>query len=148
MPAFRLLLKAAKAGRRDQKNGLTFHQHVAYQGMRDYQCGLDAIAIQNLLPSTSKVCERFARRHRIANSTIRLPCGTTAQWLGPRSSRKIVVLFHGGGYMSPALSEHASLAFGLSDPFRRDAAAVVLSYSESLTWRLPATPQQFSPDEV
>ncbi|KFY73143.1 hypothetical protein V499_06787 [Pseudogymnoascus sp. VKM F-103] len=126
---FRLMLKAAKAGRRDQKNGLTFHQYIAYQGMRDYQCGLDAVAIQNLLPSTSKTCEGFASRHRIANSTIRLPCGTTAQWLGPRNALKVVVLFHGGGYMSPALSEHVSLAFGMSDPSRRDAAVVVLSYN-------------------
>ncbi|KFY47367.1 hypothetical protein V495_01978 [Pseudogymnoascus sp. VKM F-4514 (FW-929)] len=125
---FRLLLKVANAGRRDQKNGLTFHQYIAYHGMRDYQSGLDAVAIQNLLPSTSKTCERFARRHKIANSTIQLPCGTTAQWLGPRNARNVVVLFHGGGYMAPALSEHVSLAFGLSDPSRRDASAVILSY--------------------
>lgn len=98
--------------------------------MRDYQGGLNAVGIQNLLPSTSKRCARFAKRHGIKQSKIQLPDGTIAHWLGPRKASKVIILFHGGGYMSPALSEHLSLAFGFARPPQKDVSVVVLQYRE------------------
>ncbi len=118
----------ALCGRR--KNGLTFHQYIGYAGVRDYQCGLDAVGIQNLLPSTSKTCAKFGRKHGIEQSRLRLADGTIAQWLGPRKAAKTIVLLHGGGYMSPALSEHMFLAFGFAQPLRKDFSTVVLQYGQ------------------
>ena len=93
--------------------------------------GLTAVEIQNLLPSTSKTCRKFARKHGIEQSAIQLPDGTIAHWLGPRKASNVVVFFHGGGYMSPALTAHLSLAFGFSEPSDRDLSVVILSYGTS-----------------
>ena len=130
--AFGLLLKAVKALLSGQRNGLTFHQYIAYEGMRDYQSGLNAVATQNLLPSTFKTCKRFARRHGIQRSKIELPTGVMAHWLGSHDTSRVIVFFHGGGYMSPALSDHLSLAFGFAKPSHQDVSVVVLQYSRCL----------------
>jgi acetyl esterase/lipase len=98
--------------------------------MRDYQCGLNAVGIQNLLPSTSKTCVNFAKKHGISHSKIQLPDGTLALWLGPRKANKVIVFFHGGGYMAPALSEHMSFAFGFAKSPRKDVSVVVLQYGK------------------
>ncbi|KAI6777805.1 uncharacterized protein J7T54_002841 [Emericellopsis cladophorae] len=97
--------------------------------MRAYQCGLGAVQVQNLLPGTSKTCARFAKARGVPHATIHLPDGSTAAWLGPREAKKVVVLFHGGGYMAPALTDHISLAFGFSKQVRGDVAVAVLHYS-------------------
>ena len=123
-------MKVAKAGLGGQKNGLTFHQYVAYEGMRDYQCGLNAVGIQNLLPSTLRTCEKFAKSHKIERSNIHLLDGTIVPWLGSRKASKTVVLFHGGGYMSPVLSVQVSLAFGFAKPSQTDISVVILPYGE------------------
>jgi acetyl esterase/lipase len=101
--------------------------------MRDYQCGLDAVGIQHLLPPTITTCRRYARRHKIPLAVITLPDGSTAAWLGPRKpERGVRLLFHGGGYMAPALPQHLDMAHGfapggeLSDG---GVAVVVLEYA-------------------
>ncbi|KAG6028239.1 hypothetical protein E4U41_000725, partial [Claviceps citrina] len=43
-------IKALPPPSRTQR--LSFHEHMAYQAMRDYQARLSAVQIQNLLPST------------------------------------------------------------------------------------------------
>lgn len=113
-------------------NGLTFHQNIAYKGVRDYQSGLPAVGIQNLLPTTSKTCERFAKKHKIPRSKLQLADGTIAEWLGSPKASKTVILFHGGGFMAPALPEHISLAFGFKDP-RKDVSVIALQYGKYMT---------------
>lgn len=109
-----------------KKIGFTFHQYIAYEGMRDYQCGLNAVGIQNLLPSTSKSCERFAKKHRVPLSKVQLPDETIALRFGPSKASNVIVLFHGGGYMAPILDQHISLAFGFSAPPRKDIVVFIL----------------------
>jgi acetyl esterase/lipase len=55
--------------------------------------------------------------------------GTIASWIGPQDASKVVIMFHGGGYMGPALNQHISLGFASSNPPRKDVALVVLQYS-------------------
>ncbi|CAJ2504788.1 Uu.00g121820.m01.CDS01 [Anthostomella pinea] len=126
--AFGLAIKAARALITGKKNGLSLHEHVAYAGIRDYQSGLSAVAIQNLLPLTSKVCLRFAKKHALPFETVSLPDATIALRIGPPNAKKAVVFFHGGGYMAPALSEHASFATGYGTCTTPDVAVYVLQY--------------------
>jgi hypothetical protein len=114
-----------------QRQGHSFYEHVAYLGVREYQCGLNAVDIQNLLPQTATTCRRFARRHGLELSTIQLPEDTMAIRLGAPQSDRVVVLFHGGGYMAPALNSHMSSGFGFSSPPRKDITVYVLLYSKS-----------------
>lgn len=123
-----LLVEAIKSIPPARRAGLSFHENVAYQGLRDYQCGLGAVQVQALLPPTSKTCRRWARHHRIPFVQIRLADGTLALWLGARKPKKVTVLFHGGGYMAPALWQHIDMAFGFAKP-RDGMAVVVLQYA-------------------
>ncbi|KAI1869261.1 uncharacterized protein JN550_005891 [Neoarthrinium moseri] len=125
---FRLVFKAGRALLTRGTHGLSLHEYIAYVGMRDYQSGLSAVAIQNLLPSTSKTCSRFANKHGIPFEVIQLPDATIANRLGPPSAKNVVMFFHGGGYMAPALSEHASFAFGYGEYSTRDVAVYFLQY--------------------
>jgi len=113
-----------------RRHELSLYEYVVYEGMRDYQCGLNAVGIQNLLPSTSKTSRQYARKHGIPYSSIQLQDGTVALWLGPSKPAKVVVLFHGGGYMAPALGEHISFAFGFAKSPPKDVAVVVLQYGK------------------
>ncbi|KAI3394331.1 hypothetical protein diail_2883 [Diaporthe ilicicola] len=125
---FNLGYKASKAVLTRKTNGLSLHEYVAYVGMREYQSGLSAVAIQNLLPSTAKNCARYAKKHSIPCETVRLPDGTAAIRFGPAKAKKTVVFFHGGGYMAPALSEHMSFALGYGVFSMEDTAIYILQH--------------------
>ncbi|KAH8900503.1 alpha/beta-hydrolase [Thozetella sp. PMI_491] len=122
-------LKAAKGLLGNQRGGASFHEYIAYEGMRDYQSGLKAVEVQNMTIPTSTRCSQFAKKHSIPIRTIKLPEDTLAFWLGAAEARKVVVCFHGGGYMSSALWEHMTMSFGFAEPVDKDVAAVILQYN-------------------
>ncbi|OAA57631.1 Alpha/beta hydrolase fold-3 [Niveomyces insectorum RCEF 264] len=126
---FSLLFKAAKAALGGSKHGHTFYRYIVGEGMRDYQYGLSAVGIQNLLPSTSWTCRRFARKNGLPHATIHLRDGTTAVRIGESQPSKAVVFFHGGGYMAPALSDHAHFACGFAKTLPAGVAVYVLQYA-------------------
>ncbi|KAK4099720.1 alpha/beta-hydrolase [Parathielavia hyrcaniae] len=133
-----LALKAVSALSPSRRAGLSFHEYVAYEGLRDYQCGLGAVEVQHLLAPTTDTCRRYARRRKMAFSELRLPDGSVAAWLGPRKpERGVRVLLHGGGYMSPALAAHLDMGFGFAagrqspeaEAEAEGVAVVVLEYA-------------------
>ncbi|KAH8760111.1 Alpha/Beta hydrolase protein [Hyaloscypha sp. PMI_1271] len=124
-----VFLHALKTLARPPKNDRTTRQQIAYTGIRIYQSSLPATSIQNLRPSTTTTCKKFAKKHHVRHSPIQLPDGTIACWIGPKDALKVVVVFHGGGYMAAALTEHISIGFAFSKPTRKDLAVVVLQYS-------------------
>ena len=127
--AITVFLHALKTLARPPKNDRTTRQQIAYTGIRIYQSSLPATSIQNLRPSTTTTCKKFAKKHHVRPSPIQLPDGTIACWIGPKDALKVVVVFHGGGYMAAALTEHISIGFAFSKPTQKDLAVVVLQYS-------------------
>lgn len=126
--AFSLLFKLIKAALGGPKNGHPLYKYIAYEGMRDYQYGLSAVGIQNILPSTKWMCLRFAKKSRLAHATIHLRDGSTAIKIGPSKPSKVLVLFHGGGYMAPALSEHMHFACCFAKTLPEGVSLYVLQY--------------------
>lgn len=114
--------------------------------MRDYQYGLSAVGIQNLLPSTKWMARSFARSNKLPYALIHLRDGTTAIVLGPKvakkkskpaapvtesastAPRRAVVMFHGGGYMGPALGQHIHLACGFAKSLPENVYVYILQY--------------------
>ncbi|KAL1873437.1 hypothetical protein VTK73DRAFT_982 [Phialemonium thermophilum] len=123
-----LALKSAKATLDRHNRQLPLYDDIVYQGMREYQCGLKATWIQAVLPSTVTTCRRYAKKRGISYTEIALEDGTTIVWLGPSSPTKVFVLFHGGGYMAPALSQQVALTLGFAKDPPKDVAVVVLQY--------------------
>ena len=99
--------------------------------MLDYQSGLNAVGIQNLLPSTAKTCKKIAKKKGIPHTEIHLSDGTKAVRFGLGRTEKVIILFHGGGYMAPALPEHAKLACGFADSLPDNTSAFVLQYGKT-----------------
>ncbi|KAK7403907.1 hypothetical protein QQX98_010314 [Neonectria punicea] len=129
---FALLLKASRAVLGGSKGSFaTFYEYMACQGMLDYQYGLNAVGIQNLLPSTVKTCKKVAKKQGAPSTEICLGDGTKAVRIGLGRAEKVIVLFHGGGYMAPALPEHAKLAMGFADSLPDNTSAFVLQYGEA-----------------
>ncbi|KAG6028474.1 hypothetical protein E4U19_001488 [Claviceps sp. Clav32 group G5] len=139
---FHLLYRAARDIRPHsirRAKGLSFHEFVAYHGMRLYQGRLTPVQIQNLLPSTGKTCGRFARKHGLVHRVVDLDYGGIVHQLGGDATGlstglstsdpvRHVVLFHGGGYMAPALGRHLELAIGFADRPRGDVVVHMLQY--------------------
>ncbi|KAH8750696.1 hypothetical protein BGZ57DRAFT_119972 [Hyaloscypha finlandica] len=74
-----VFLHALKTLARPPKNDRTTRQQIAYTGIRIYQSSLPATSIQNLRPSTTTTCKKFAKKHHDA--------------------LKVVVVFYRGGYL-------------------------------------------------
>ena len=130
LAAFILLLKAVRAALGGSRNGLDLYDYVAYQAMRDYQTGLDAVGIQNLLPCTATICRWYARRRGMEHATICLDDGTSAVRMGPGAAPSVVVLFHGGAYMASVLPDHLHFALGFADAPPKDTRVYVLQYGK------------------
>lgn len=64
-----------------------------------------------------------------------LPDGTTAHWLGPKTASKIIVNFHGGGYVLTAAPEMFEVSW-LNQQFVSkqgiDVALIFLSYGNTI----------------
>lgn len=102
--------------------------------MRDYQSGLSAVGVQNILPSTRWMSVRFAKKNHLAHATIHLRDGTTAVRIGEANKpSKVIVLLHGGGYMAGALPEHIAYTFRPSKTPLKGVAMYVLQYGMSLS---------------
>ncbi|KAG6002305.1 hypothetical protein E4U21_003256 [Claviceps maximensis] len=133
-------IKAVLSPQYHRSRGLSWHEYVAYHALRLYQSRLSPLRIQNLTPSTAKSCARFARRHRLLHVVIELDHGAVAHRLagkahvasgagaGAAPNVRHVVLFHGGGYTTPALGSHIDFAFGFANVPREDVAVYVLQY--------------------
>ncbi|KAM0510718.1 hypothetical protein D7B24_003302 [Verticillium nonalfalfae] len=126
---FALLLKVARAAIGRPTRFDTLYEYVVYQGMLDFQSNLDAVAIQNLLPSTTKTCRSVAKTLGIPHTEIRLGDGTMAIRLGRAKTEKVIVIFHGGGYMGPALPEQVKVAWGFGDSLPGDTSVFILPYA-------------------
>ncbi|CAK7217755.1 hypothetical protein SBRCBS47491_003278 [Sporothrix bragantina] len=137
-------LVGAVFGGKKRCNGHSLHKYIAYEGMRDYQYGFSAVGIQNLLPSTRWMARQFARSNRIPFAQLHLRDGTTAFRLGGPSTKatagdsnmssssspgRTIVMFHGGGYMGPALGEHIHLACGFSKKLPEGVTVYILQYA-------------------
>jgi hypothetical protein len=150
------------AGGPKEKNGAnrSFHRYIAYQGMVDFQSGLTAVEKQSALPSSSIICQIFARQRNLPHAKVTLPDGTVAYFLGGSSScvrscgdlfpfwnssrgaeeaenakqraKKVILYFHGGGYAVPVLPQHLHLIYGFEEKPRwgEDVVVYVLVYSK------------------
>ncbi|KDR69582.1 hypothetical protein GALMADRAFT_77381 [Galerina marginata CBS 339.88] len=64
--------------------------------------------MQWVLPSVDVTYEKFIKRHKEKLEIIHEDVGEGASihWIGPKSSNLVMLFFHGGGYVMPAVDAH------------------------------------------
>ena len=61
--------------------------------------------------STEATYLELAKKEGFQPDSINLKDGSKAFWMGPKSAQKILVYFHGGGYVLPCSPGHARWLF-------------------------------------
>ncbi|KAI9447590.1 alpha/beta-hydrolase [Lactarius indigo] len=80
--------------------------------------------------TTAQTYEAWARRTNGAEVlTDELPEGAKLHWVGPRRVDRVILYFHGGGYMLPAREEHFDMLLTLRRDFKGAVGFALLNYA-------------------
>lgn len=83
----------------------TYLKDVVFAGLRAYLGPLRPGTEQWLLPAREKDYFDLAKRKGFEPATS-VVAGVNVRWLGPKTSKKVLLYFHGGGYVLPASPGH------------------------------------------
>ena len=84
-----------------------------------------------LNPPTDDAYKSFCKRFKLQPESETLADGTTAHWIGPRTASKVIVNFHGGGYVVPASPEMFQFLYQIQQEIskqEKDVAVIFLAY--------------------
>ena len=103
-------------------------------------------AQENLLmpPDTEATYLDFAKKEKFQPDTDVLSSGLKVHWLGKKSSDKVLVFFHGGGYAMPASTGHLKWYFDLSQELskKKSISVIIPSYTLSAQAQYPVQLKQ------
>ncbi|KAK2790182.1 hypothetical protein FQN52_005677 [Onygenales sp. PD_12] len=88
--------------RRSPKQAHSLLLHVAYAVLRKSTARLSPLQLQRIMPPTSKIYERYSKRMKRPVQTVELPHGVLGHWVGDRTSKNVLIWYHGGGFALPA----------------------------------------------
>ncbi|KAI9646812.1 hypothetical protein NHQ30_004811 [Ciborinia camelliae] len=95
---------------------------------------LTARQILYVNPNTDHSYETVCKQRGIEPSSETLEDGTQAHWIGKKGAKKLILNFHGGGYVLPASPEAVEFMFSLVDSAEQEGkslAVLFLSYDLS-----------------
>lgn len=95
-----------------------------------------------LAPSTDERYVSFMRKRRQQPTTEIIHHSAKAHWIGSPEASKILVVFHGGGYINPILEPHLEFYYKLKETLTIDASIVILSYYLTPESQYPVQLQQ------
>jgi len=92
-----------------------------------------------VIPNTDHAYETICKKRGVTPSSETLKDGTQAHWIGKKGAKKLMLNFHGGGFVLPAAPDSVEFMFGLVDGAEREGkslAVLFLSYdlSPSVTY--------------
>lgn len=82
-------------------------------------------------PTTDEAYLIACKKLNIKPESESLPDGTSMHWLGPKTASKLIVNFHGGGYVLTASPDQYEFLSGLQQLLSKqgkDVAVIFLSY--------------------
>ncbi|KAI5867468.1 Alpha/Beta hydrolase protein [Durotheca rogersii] len=118
----------------------TLYRHVQYTKVRAITDSLSIRQIQAISPPTDDVYLQLCKRYLVSPESVILEDGTHAHWIGPSSARKVIINFHGGGYVLPASEFMMDYMFRLQalvSSSAKPVAILFLSYDLSPAARYP-----------
>ncbi|CAI9627904.1 unnamed protein product [Alternaria burnsii] len=131
------LLKAIAAGTgrafvspfKGSNGASTYFKDVALAAFRTHLGNLNLAQDRYLFGTTSTpIYDQYCSSQKLTPSSITLPSGTQAHWLGDKTAPKILVYLHGGGYVLPCTSGHIVWLHDLQKSLGPDVSALLLAY--------------------
>ncbi|KAF2734486.1 alpha/beta-hydrolase [Polyplosphaeria fusca] len=96
------------------------------------QLGLSSLAQDRFasVPTTTAYLN-YAKQHGFVPESITLPSGTKAHWIGNKNAQKVILYFHGGGYVVSLVPAHFDYLAEIKDALvaqGSDTAVLFLAY--------------------
>jgi len=109
----------------------TLFKDIAYAALRVNLSEISPAQEQWTNPTTESVYLDFARKARVEPDVTTLDSGVKVAWLGPKTAEKVVLYFHGGGYVLAASTGHVKWVAELQQDLSKgqDVAVVLLTYT-------------------
>ena len=109
----------------------TFFKDIVFAALRKNLSIITPEQEQWVNPTTESVYLDFTKKAKFQPDTDVLPSGQKAHWLGAKSAQKIILYFHGGGYVLAASSGHFEWLFELQQEMGKEhsVSAVLPSYT-------------------
>ena len=109
----------------------TYFKDVVYAAVRKH-LALCTIRQEAWLSGTTEAQYLdWAKKQKFQPDTDVLGSHTKIHWLGPKAAEKVVIYFHGGGYVLPCTAGHFQWLFDLQNDLAKDhsISVVVVSYT-------------------
>lgn len=109
----------------------TVFKDAAFAALRT-QLGLLSVPTEQWLnPSTESNYLSFAQKQGFQPDTTVLDSGLKLHWLGTKNAEKIILYFHGGGYVLSCSAGHFQWLFDLQNELAKDrsVSAVLVGYT-------------------
>ncbi|KAH9959259.1 alpha/beta-hydrolase [Russula dissimulans] len=92
--------------------------------------------------TTAQVYAEWARKSGVEALTDELPEGARLHWIGPRREDRVVLYFHGGGYVFPAPMDHLNMLGSLQKEYKGSVGIAMLNYSLVPEYHFPTQLRQ------
>ncbi|KAI9701368.1 MAG: hypothetical protein M1820_006459 [Bogoriella megaspora] len=124
-----------------------YYKDYMYTKIRRFDSLVTTAQQQWYLPSTDATYTQIAKEQKFQPNTTILSDGRKAHWIGPKDAKKILLYFHGGGYILPCFWGHMRWIHDLTKSIQDQGhsfSAVILSYSLAPGSPYPTQLQQAS----
>ncbi|KAH6642339.1 Alpha/Beta hydrolase protein [Boeremia exigua] len=107
----------------------TYFKDIAVAAFRTHLGNLSLAQDRYLSSTTSTpVYLQHCTSRKLTPSSITLPSGTQAHWLGNKDAPKVLVYLHGGGYVLPCTAGHMLWLDDLQNGLGPNVSALLLAY--------------------
>lgn len=119
---------------RGGKRPPTYRRYVAYTAVRTLMRVTSLKQQHYMQATTDEAYQVFCKKHNFKPESETLADGTMAHWIGPKTASKVIVNFHGGGFVLTAGPEMYEFMWQIQDFISKqgkDVAVIFLSYGKS-----------------
>ncbi|KAL4940680.1 hypothetical protein BDV06DRAFT_17110 [Aspergillus oleicola] len=130
---------------RGKSGAKDFGTHVAHAAVRKAVTRLSIRQLQSLSPSTTSGYEAWRAQQGITPEIVKLNHGAEGLWIGNKDAKNVVVYYHGGGFVLPAVPGHFTFLSSLLSELNKnghDVAIFFLSYTLSPQTEYPTQLRQ------
>ncbi|KAL4915929.1 Alpha/Beta hydrolase protein [Aspergillus aurantiobrunneus] len=135
LSVFGVVLYSVVSGAFRGKSGAQyFSQHVAHAAVRKAVRRLSLRQLQSQNLSTIQGYEAYTRQQNLTPEIVTLSHSASGLWVGNKNAKNVVVYYHGGGFVLPAVASHFSFLGNLLEELNKnghDVAIFFLAYTLS-----------------